>query len=289
MTARALAPEAIGPRIRMRIPQLTPLEARVVEVMIARKDLDTTTQLKGIAEDAGVSDAMVVKVAKKLGFSGFRELRAGLVDYRRAPTASLHSEIAPDDDMASIAAKVFRTSIQALEETMAILDVKALQRAADMLYDAHRIEMYGVGGSAQIGRDVAHKLLRIGRRAQLYDDAHMMLMSAATLGPDDVVVAFSHSGETTVVLESLERAAECGAGTIAVTNYPGSSIAQKAEVVLCSTAQGSPLLGENAAARVAQLILMDTVFVGIAQRDVAQAEQALDQTMGAVQGKRRRR
>ena len=49
---------------------------------------------------------------------------------------------------------------------------------------------------------------------------------------------------------------------------------------------GSPLLGENAAARIAQLVLFDAVFAAVAQRDLAAAERNLSATLGAVKAKR---
>ncbi len=280
-------PRTIGPRIRMMMPQLTPLEARVVEMILGRRDFDETTALKSVAEDAGVSEAMLVKIAKKLGFSGFKDFRSGIADYNRLPTTDLHQELSPDDSGAQIAQKVFRTSIHALEETLSILDPEAFERAADLIFAARQRDLYGIGGSAQIARDVAHKFLRIGVRTSVFDDAHMMLMSAALLSEGDVAIAFSHSGQTTAVLEPLELARKRGARTIALTNYATSPIAEIADVVLCSTAQGSPLLGENAAARVAQLIILDAVFAAVAQRDLKAAERNLAATMGAVKAKRR--
>lgn len=279
-------PRAIGAQIRMKIPDLTPLEARVVEAILNRSDLDTATPLRDVAVKTAVSEAMVVKIAKKLGFAGFREFRSGLVEYNRSDTANLHREISPQDTSAEIIQKVFRTSMQALEETIAILDIAAFDRAADILYRARHRDFYGIGGSAQIARDVAHKFLRIGLRASIHDDAHMMLMSAAVLGSQDAVLAFSHSGRTMAVIEPLMLARKSGARTIAVTNYAGSPIAEVADVVLCSTAQGSPLLGENAAARIAQLNILDALFVAIAQRDLRAAEAQLTRTMRAVQSKR---
>ena len=231
---------------------------------------------------------MVVKIAKKLGFGGFKDFRTGLVDYHSLPSADLHRELSPDDSGAEIVQKVFRTSMQALEETLAILDPKAFDQAAAYIHNARQRDFYGIGGSAQIARDVAHKFLRIGIRTSVFDDAHMMLMSASLLGPEDVAVGFSHSGSTTAVLEPLELARRQGARTIAITNYGGSPIADIADVVLCSTAQGSPLLGENAAARIVQLNILDAVFVAVAQRDLEAAERNLASTMGAVQGKRKR-
>lgn len=279
-------PRAVGAQIRMRLPSLTPLEGKVAADILGA-GVTVETPLRQVAEASGVSEAMVVKVAKKLGFAGFREFRQGLVDYNGQDSAALHAEISLGDSPQEIVQKVFRTAMQALEETFAILDLQAFERAADYLARAKQRDFYGLGGSAQIARDVSHKFLRIGIRTQVFDDAHMMLMSAALLGPEDVAVAYSHSGSTTAVLEAVELARKNGARTIAVTNYPDSPIARAVDVVLCSTAQNSPLLGENATARIAQLNLLDALFVTVAARDREAAEAALSRTMRAVQSKRK--
>lgn len=280
-------PKAVGAQIRMKLPSLTPLEGKVAADILARKDIDATTALRDVAEKSAVSEAMVVKVAKKLGFDGFRDFRQGLVDYYNSDTAALHSEISETDTAGEIVQKVFRTAMQALEETFAILDLEAFDRAADYLARAKQRDFYGLGGSAQIARDVSHKFLRIGIRTSVFDDAHMMMMSAALLGPDDVAIAFSHSGSTAAVLDAAEMARRNGARTIAVTNYPESPLAKLVDVVLCSTAQNSPLIGENATARIAQLNLLDALFVAVAQRNRKAADYNLNRTMRAVQSKRR--
>jgi RpiR family transcriptional regulator, repressor of rpiB and als operon len=280
-------PKAVGPRIRMALPSLTPLEVKVVESVFKRERFDETTSIKEVAEGAGVSEAMVAKISKKLGFNGFRDFRAGVAEYIRLPTADLHQDLSPDDSSEQIVQKVFRSAMQALEETLAILDMSAFDRATDIVYRASQRNFYGVGGSAQIARDVSHKFLRIGIQTTVYDDPHMMLMSAALLGPDDAVIGFSHSGATTAVLDAVAIARKQGARTIAVTSYATSPLAELSDVVLASTSRGSPLLGENAAARIAQLNILDALFVAVAQRDYRAAERNLAKTMGVVTNKRK--
>ncbi len=289
MDGDSLDLKAVGPRIRMRMPLLTPLETKVVETVIGQRDFSAETPLKQIAAQAGVSEAMVVKITKKLGFAGYREFRTALSRYNQLPTAEMHQELSTDDTSQEIIQKVFRTSIQALEETLAILDVEAFDRVADLIHVAGQRDFYGVGGSAQIARDVAHKFLRIGVRTNVYDDSHLMLMSAALLGKGDVAVGFSHSGNTIAVVEAMQLARRNGAHTVAITNYNESMLAQNADVVLCSTAQGSPLMGENAAARIAQLNILDAVFVAVAQRNYGEAESNIKKTMAAVASKRKKR
>jgi DNA-binding MurR/RpiR family transcriptional regulator len=270
----------------MLLPELTTSEARIAEIML-RSDGEAALPLKDIARQAETSEAMVVKTAKRLGFSGYKDLRAALQAYKSQPYVDLHQEITPDDTPATIVQKVFRTSIQALEETLAILDMEAVGFAADLLHGARQRDFYGLGGSAQIARDVAHKFLRIGIRASVYDDTHMMAMSASLLGATDVVIAFSHSGRTSGVLDSVQIARLNRARVIAITNYASSPLAEMSDVVLCSTAQGSHLTSENAAARIVQLNIMDAIFIAVAQKGIAAAEASLAKTMSAVSAKRR--
>jgi RpiR family transcriptional regulator, repressor of rpiB and als operon len=279
-------PRTVGPRIRMMLRELTPSETRITEVLL-RGQVDDAMPLKRVAQEADVSEAMVVKTAKRLGFDGYRELRAALLAYKRQPNVDLHQEIKPDDTVETIVQKVFRTSIQALEETLAILDMDAFRHAVELIYGAHQRDFYGLGGSAQIARDVSHKFLRIGVRSSVFDDTHMMAMSASLLRAGDVVVAFSHSGAMLGVLEAVQIARANRASIIAVTNYESSPLAELSDVILCSTAQGSFLTSENAAARIAQLNIMDAVFIAVAQKNLQTAETNLSRTMAAVQAKRK--
>ena len=279
-------PRTVGPRIRMMLREMTPSETRITEILL-RSAAEDSMPMKRLADEADVSEAMVVKTAKRLGFAGYRELRAALLEYKRQPNVDLHQEVTPDDTAQTIVQKVFRTSIQALEETLAILNMDAFLHAVELIHGAHQRDFYGLGGSAQIARDVSHKFLRIGVRTSVFDDTHMMAMSASLLRAGDVVIAFSHSGSTLGVLDAVQIARSNRASIIAVTNYESSPLAELSDVVLCSTAQGSYLTSENAAARIAQLNIMDAVFIAVAQKGYQAAETNLTRTMAAVQAKRK--
>ncbi len=279
-------PKAIGAHIRMLKPGLTALEHKVLDNIIAKPDFSEQTSLKEIAEENQVSEAMIVKIAKKLNFNGFREFRANLVLYRQLDISRLFSEISPDDNMEQLINKVFGNSVQALEETKVILNPHDLNHAADLLAHAGEILMFGMGGSAIIAEDLAHKFLRIGIRSQVLRDTHLMMMSATVCTEKSVVIAISHSGRTIDVIEALHLAKSYGAKTIVVTNYATSPITAYADITLSSTSQGSMFLGENAAARVAMLNILDVIFVAVTQRNLKRSEDFLIRTRAAVQEKR---
>ncbi|MFW8643047.1 SIS domain-containing protein [Rhizobium beringeri] len=127
--------------------------------------------------------------------------------------------------------------------------MEVFDRAADLIHRAKNRDFYGVGGSAQIARDVSHKFLRIGVRASVFDDSYMMLMSASLLVDGDIAIGFSHSGNTTAVIEAIQLAWRNGARTIAITNYNSSALVQAVDVGALFHGARFSLMGENAAAR----------------------------------------
>ena len=269
-------------RIRMALPTLTDKERAITHHML---DLGAAMQgvaIRSIAETMGASEAMIVKLAQKLGFTGYRELKQTLVNYGRSSVAGLHREINPDDDAQLSVSKVFNTAVQSLQETLAVLDYAQLEAAAKAIATAGQRNFYGTGGSGIVAEDASHKFLRIGLVSTTYTDAHLMAMSSALLEKGDVALGISYSGETRIVVDALERASKSGATVIAITNFAGSSITRNADIVLHTTARGSALNSESVAARIAQLCLIDALFVRVVQADYTQSMSRLSRTMSSI-------
>lgn len=277
---------SIGPQIRMMLPELTFKEGQIARYLLAREATISELSISEVARTHEVSEAMIVKLAKRLGFSGYKDLKRKLGLYSRLPTTEMFEELSEGDTTEQVVNKLFRTSIQALEETLSVLSVADVDRAVELVLKARQAELYGVGGSAAIAKDASHKFLRIGCRLVAYEDAHLMAMSASLLGAGDVVIAISHSGQTSAVLAASRLAQANGAKVVALTNHLMSPLGREADVVLQSTSRGSILTGENAASRIAQLNIVDVLFVCVAQRKQDESWSNLDKTMRAVEGKR---
>jgi len=227
---------------------LTALEAGVVTALLKKRTIDERTLLKWVADEMCVAESTVVKIAKKLGFSGFRALRSALAAYNNFPTSQLHAELFANDSAGKIVQKVVQAALKRWSKPNGI-EQAAIEKAAKYLSSSVFRDFYGVGGSAQVARDAAFKFLRIGVRVSVFDDSQMMLMSACLLEKTDVAVAFSHSGQTAVVIDAVRQARKNGTRIIAVTNCRTSILAQESDVVLCPNVEESLITGENAAAR----------------------------------------
>ncbi len=278
---------AIGARARMKEAGLTETEKKVAQWLLKQDNLTEKTTAKSIAAENDVSEALIVKVCNKLGFSGFKEAKLSILSYLTHIPDNLSEDFSEDETPEEIIAKVFNLSIQTLKEGWSIADGALNEQAAKLILEATHIDLYGVGGSHSICSDFQHKLLRIGIRAASYSgDRNLMAMSAALLKETDLVIAVSHSGLTKDVLEPLMVAKSQGAKIISITNSLFSPVAELSDVALGSPARDTAILGQNASARIVQLTLLDSLFVEVAKQNMDQAKLSLAKTRDAVKSHR---
>jgi DNA-binding MurR/RpiR family transcriptional regulator len=227
----------------------------------------------GLAELTGTSEATVVRTARILGYAGYRDLRlalAGLAAQQQSGAAPADTadtaDIAVDDPIPSVVAKLAQEERQCLADTAAGLDTARLESTVTALSAARRIDVYG-----------------IGRIAHTHADPHLAVTNAVQLRAGDVAIAITHSGRTTDVIEPLRVACERGATTVAITGRPDAEIAQYADLLLTtSTARGSELRPAAMSSRAGQLLVVDCLFIGVAQRTYDAAAPALSASYEAL-------
>ncbi|MET8994506.1 MurR/RpiR family transcriptional regulator [Amycolatopsis sp. Hca4] len=273
-------------RIRSLLPGLARAEQRVAKVVLDDPASVARRSITEVALAANTSETTVTRFCKAVGVGGYPQLRIALAaDTARTEartTRNLGGEIGPEDDLAAVIGKVSFADARAVEETADQLEVATLERVIEVVANAGRVDVYGVGASAFVAADLQQKLHRIGRVCFAWSDTHIMLTSAAVLSPGDVAIGVSHTGATTDTVEALRVAREHGAITIAVTNFPRSPITEVADHVLTTAARETTFRSGATASRIAQLTVIDCLFIGVAQRHMDASVSALDATRDAV-------
>ncbi|WP_435840807.1 MurR/RpiR family transcriptional regulator [Streptomyces cinnamoneus] len=280
-------PAALAAKVRTLAPSMTRSMQRVAEAVANDPAGSAALTVTGLAERTGTSEATVVRTARMLGYPGYRDLRLALAALAaeqaagRAP--SVTADIAVDDPLASVVAKLAQEEAQCLADTAAGLDTASLEAAVAALAGARRIDVYGIGASNLVGQDLVQKLLRIGLIAHAPADPHLAVTNAVQLRSGDVAIAITHSGRTTDVIEPLRVAFERGATTVAITGRPGGEIAQYADHILTtSSARESELRPAAMSSRTSQLLVVDCLFIGVAQRTYDDAAPALSASYEAL-------
>ena len=282
----------VAVQARGLMPSLSPAEQRVAHVVINAGAGASRFTITELAERAGTSETTVIRFCRAMGFSGYPELRltlaaeAGRAAEDGGGPAEMGSDISPHDSLDEVVKKIAFADARAVEDTAAQLDVGELERVVGRVAKARRVDIYGVGASAFVAQDFQQKLHRIGRVAFAWCDLHIALTSAALLGKQDVAFGISHTGTTMDTIEAFTEAGRHGATTVALTNFPKSPLAAAADFVLTTAARETTFRSGAMASRLAQLTVVDCVFVGVAQRTYAQTKRALEVTFEAANTRR---
>jgi DNA-binding MurR/RpiR family transcriptional regulator len=195
-------------------------------------------------------------------------------------------EIMPTDSLERVLSMIATADIRAIQETAAQLDLAEVEKAAEAITRAGRVEVYGIGGSALVAGEMQLCLHRIGIPTWSWGDVHSGLTSAALLGPADVAIGVSHSGATYETVEMLSTAGSKGTTTVALTSFPNSPLAEVADIVLTTAIHETTFRPDALAARHPQLIVLDLIYVAVAQRRYETTGEALRATAEAVSGHR---
>jgi len=279
--------------IRSLLPNLAPVERRVAQAVLDDPQGVAWRSISELARTCGTSATSVVRFCRAIGLRGYPDLRLALAgavarDDVTSVTTAAH-DIAPDDDAATITKKIAYADARAVTDTANHLDIATLVQVTEALAKAGRIDIYGVGASGFVALDLQMKLQRIGRPAFAWPDPHMAISSASLRGPGDVAIGLSHTGTTVDTIDVLREARSHGALTVAVTNFPWSPITEVADLVLLTAARETAFRTGAMTSRIAQLTVVDCLFVTLAQQDLPGTRVALERTFAAAQAKRVRR
>ena len=253
-------------KISEQLDSLSAAERKVAEAALAEPKWFVHAAVAEIALRAGVSQPTVIRFCRTLGYKGLPEFKLALsASISQSGLPYVHAELNTDDDMGNVMEKVLGNTAAALLGARRSLKESELENAVSWLASARRIEFYGVGNSGIVAQDAQHKFFRFGISAVAYSDAHIQLMAAAVLAPQDVLVAVSNSGSSIEILDAAGVAKKNGARLIAIT-HPDSPLAHVADCVLATAVQEDANLYTPMVSRLLQLAVVDILAIGLALR-----------------------
>lgn len=217
-----------------------------------------------VADQTDTSEATVIRFAQRLGYGGFSALKIALALELQEAAPSTPGELDLADDIGTIKHKVLESTIGGLRDTEDLLDDTSLRRAVDAIDAARRVEAYGVGSSGAVAHDFYAELIQIGIPAVAITDPHLQLLSAVQLQAGDVALGISNSGSTRDTLDALEAARRAGATTMCLTRRARSPITRMSDIVLLASARSRMLDGIELTDRVAQVAVVDVLWVALA-------------------------
>lgn len=253
-------------QMQERSPELSPAQKMVVRVILDDPQAAVLATVEQLAQKAGVSMPTIVRTCRSFGFVSVRDFMVALAQSYAATSSLLHRSVLADDGVADVSSKVIHAAISSLSELDRDLDVVILDKVAERVAQAERIDCYSVGAASTfIAHELHSRLFRLGLRSNTFFDMHQQLMSASTLGAKGVAFVISHVGRMPYTLEAARYAREHGATVVALTQ-PGTPLAAAADLVLAVSGPQDPLRRVGTETQLAHLVVIEILMVRLAQK-----------------------
>lgn len=223
---------SVRQRIESQLSKLGAKQRVAAEYILANPTTILFASAVEVAKSSQVDPATVVRLAQRLGYSGYPEFR----EHLRAENSVnlphmeqiLETGHAEGEDPHTLKQRVFEQTMNNVERTFEHLDWHSIEQSITRMLNARRVVIIGAG----LSRGMAYHLSRVLQCAQIptlvLEDWYDLLFEAASFTENDVLFAITAQRYSTVTIRALRQARESGAKTIMLTDAtfaPGISSA----------------------------------------------------------------
>lgn len=243
--------------IRQKYSGMSQVEKRIADCILAEPEKIINSTLVYVAAKAGVAEGSVINFAKSLGYIGFSQLKINLA--QNMSTFNVQNEVTPKDSPKEIMRKLIDRAVTSFESTYDTIQ-QELQEASQLLLNAEKILVVGVGQSSTIARDLSMRMMWVGLPAISETDALLAGIITKQLSEKDVLFAVSNSGRTKEILMLAEMARSMGTKVICLTSHASSQLAKLSTVALVAVSIEAQNYREAMTARLTKLMIGDSLI-----------------------------
>lgn len=255
-------------RFRMLVEELLPSlgiqEGKIAKWMIENEEDVVNTPIKDIASICSVSQPSVVRLCKKLGCNGIKELKI-LVDSLKANSEN-SNPCTFDDEPKEIFKKVFSSSLESIERTFSDISFSEIESSSEKIINSSSISVFGIGGSAFVARHLSDQLLRLGLKSMCFTDSFSIESSASNYSKDDLVIFISRQGESKSLLEKAKKAKNLGAHILTITTVENSTLFLLSDSALKVSENQYILDDRNSYSRLGEIALIEALYIMCAKK-----------------------
>ena len=152
------------------------------------------------------------------------------------------------------------TFLKDIHKTTQLIQEDTIEQILELIHTKERIELYAVGSSRMVANEFAKRLQLLKKTAFCYDDSSLMNISAKQVTENDLVIALSVSGETSLLIAAANMAKSKGATIISITNLGSNTLSDMADVNVYVQSTRFSKADIEVRSRVQLLILCEYIF-----------------------------
>ncbi len=258
-------------RIRSLHSELPPNQKAIAEIILDHLEDIPFWNISTLAKEAGTSSASVVRLAQRLGYSGYPAMREEIgnllrQDMNREYVSSVQTL---EGDVLSMVAN---QDVRDINDTLNQLNRKDFGTAIDYILAARKIHTAGLGISYLMSDILAYQLNQVGiDAAVLRPGSISFLEQTAFFDPDDLLIAISYPPYSEETVELAKQSHDMGLKIVAITNKLAAPLSFHADITL--PVRSENVLFTNAFAAIS--VIINAMATECAHRDKDKAQSIL--------------
>lgn len=204
-------------------------EKRVADYVLAHPQKVTQMSMAELSSETETSDATIMRMCRRIEQSGFYQLKIKLAmeSANLNPAAEAVANEAPQDVVSLV--DIIAANVSQLSKD---ISMEQIETCVELISNARTVFTFGWGNTSEVAEDLAHRLLCYGADTFTSTNIEYIMRRIVLANENDILVAFSRSGESVYTIECCKLAKANGLKIILVTGDLRSSAARQADVVL---------------------------------------------------------
>lgn len=262
---------------RMKEVKLTPNENLVASYILSQQEHILDKSTRDIAKETYTSSSTVVRLAQKLGYQGFEDLKEAFrqeISYSRHHFQDIDANIpfTQNHNIMQIASIMSTLMKETADDTQTLFHHDTLQKAVQLLNKAEHIYIFAIENNMYLAELFKYKMLRIGKSVHLETFGSNQTYYRFLVTPKDCALCISYSGESKNVVENCQYLHEHHIPTIAITSIGNNQLKKYADVALeISTREKLHSKISNFTVEFSLILLLDVLYSCIYALDYEQS------------------
>ncbi|MBE7128829.1 MurR/RpiR family transcriptional regulator [Bacillus mycoides] len=210
-------------------------ESEIIVYLFKQRENIKDKTTKQISKETYTHPSTLIRIAKKLGYNGWVELKnsfLGEIEYLNSHFSSIDANYPFDDrdSIMTVANKMALLNQTTISDTLSLLNHDDLQRAINMLDEAAHIKVFSMYHNLLICHDFKSKMNRIGKHVSLCTvDPHFEAVNSNT---ETCAIVISYSGESEGIVGLLPFLKRKKVPVIALTSIGENTLTKYADCIL---------------------------------------------------------
>lgn len=222
---------------KIKATKFSPNETIVINYIFEKKAQIQQQTIREIAANTFVHPSTLIRIAKKLEFSGWNQFKEQLVkefSYVETNFIDIDPNIPFDkmDNVLTIANKIANLEKETIEDTRSLLSISYLEEATNKLINAEKIIVFGNNSNLLMAQDFILKMGRIGKVIIPALTVGESMYNAYSCHSTDCCLLISYSGESIEMLQVARILKQKRVSIVSLTSIGDNSLTKLSDVTL---------------------------------------------------------